>query len=111
MDAAGTGAHAAAFATQVSPASQSRWVRDETGAEVVEFVDGDVGIYPMPAWVWSDELLVEVAGSPGQIHDASVGLDLPLDGWRREAVEPVEVICHATSRRTTRSVATVTWWR
>jgi hypothetical protein len=68
---------------------------NESGAEVVQFVDGDVGIYPMPAWVWNDALLVEVARAVRSVHDASVGLDLPSDGWRREAVEPVEVICHA----------------
>jgi hypothetical protein len=67
---------------------------DEQGREVVEFVEGDVGIYPMPDWVWSDELLVEVTQVTRRLHDASIGLDLPLDGWRREAVQPVEVMCH-----------------
>jgi hypothetical protein len=66
-----------------------------SGTEIVEYVDGDVGVYPMPRWVWSDDLLVEVAARVRQFHDASVDLDLPLDGWRRKAVHPVEVICHS----------------
>ena len=66
-----------------------------TDAEVVEYIAGDVGVYPMPAWVWSDELLVEVAHMVRAFHDASQGLDLPLSGWRRPPVNPVEVICHA----------------
>ena len=67
---------------------------DDEGREVVEFVEGDVPIYPLPAWGWSDELLVDVGRAMRSIHDASVGLGLPLDGWRREAIAPAEVICH-----------------
>ncbi len=88
---------------------------DELGREVVEFVDGDVGLYPMPEWVWTDPLLVDVARAMRDIHDASVGLDLPLTGWRREAVQPVEVICHVDIApynavcRDARLVALIDW--
>jgi hypothetical protein len=68
---------------------------DEQGREVVEFIHGDVGVYPMPEWVWSDQLLVDVGRAMRAIHDGSVGLGLPLAGWRREPVEPAEVVCHA----------------
>ena len=67
---------------------------DEDGREVVEYIKGDVGIYPMPQWVWSDHLLVDVGRSLREVHDAGAGLGLPRDGWRRRAVEPVEVLCH-----------------
>lgn len=67
---------------------------DDRGREVVEFVDGDVGVYPMPAWVWSDELLVDVAQALRQLHDVTAELALPRTGWRRAAVEPVQVVCH-----------------
>ena len=67
---------------------------DEHGREVVEFVEGDVPIYPMPPWVWNDDVLTDVGRAVRRIHDASAGLALPLTGWRRPAVEPVEVICH-----------------
>jgi aminoglycoside phosphotransferase (APT) family kinase protein len=53
-----------------------------------------VAIYPLPAWAWSDALLVEVARAARALHDATVTLELPAGGWRRAAIEPVEVICH-----------------
>lgn len=67
---------------------------DDQGREVIEYIDGDVGVYPMPQWIWSDELLVDVAQAMGAIHDASTQLDLPPTGWRRPAVQPAEVVCH-----------------
>ena len=67
---------------------------DDQGREVVEFVEGEVPVYPMPAWLWSDAVLTDVGRAVRAVHDASRALDLPRTGWRREAVEPVEVICH-----------------
>ena len=67
---------------------------DEQGREVVEFVPGDVPVYPMPDWLWDDAVLTDVGRAVRVVHDASVGLGLSLDGWRRPAVEPVEVVCH-----------------
>lgn len=34
---------------------------DEQGREVVEFVEGDVPVHRMPPWVWTDEVLRDVA--------------------------------------------------
>ncbi len=62
--------------------------------ELVEFVSGDVGVYPMPDWVWNDELLIDVARRLREVHDASGSLALPHAGWRLPAVAPAEVICH-----------------
>lgn len=67
---------------------------DEQGREVVQFVAGDVPVYPMPAWLWDDRVLADVGALLRRVHDASVALDLPRTGWRRPAVEPVEVVCH-----------------
>lgn len=67
---------------------------DERGREVVAFVEGDVPIYPLPQWVWADEVLVDVGRAVRAVHDAAAGLDLPRDGWRVPAVEPVEVVTH-----------------
>lgn len=67
---------------------------DDEGREVVEYVPGDCPAYPMPAWVWGDDVLVQVAHAVRAIHDASAGLALPLDGWRSPPVEPAEVVCH-----------------
>jgi Phosphotransferase enzyme family len=67
---------------------------DDLGREVIEYVPGEVGTYPMPAWVWGDELLVDVARRMRELHDASADLGLPREGWRREPVDPTDVICH-----------------
>lgn len=67
---------------------------DEQGREVVEYVDGDVPVYPMPAWLWDDDVLADVGRAVRAVHDATTSLELPRTGWRREAVEPVEVVCH-----------------
>lgn len=50
---------------------------DEQGREVVEFVVGDVPIYPMPSWVWTDELLGEIGRAVRLVHDATDGLAPP----------------------------------
>ncbi len=67
---------------------------DDAGREVVEFVEGDVPVYPLPGWCWSDEVLLDVGRALRSVHNASAGLGLSRQGWRREAVEPVEVVCH-----------------
>jgi len=67
---------------------------DGQGREVVAWVEGDVPVYPMPAWAWDDAVLVDVARAVRSVHDAAADLDLPRTGWRRAAVEPVETVCH-----------------
>lgn len=67
---------------------------DESGREVVEFVAGAVPNYPMPAWVWTDEVLGDLGGMLRRVHDGAARLDLPADGWRRSAVQPVETVLH-----------------
>ena len=67
---------------------------DEQGREVVEYVEGEVPIYPMPSWLWDDAVLTDVGRGLRRLHDASAQLELPRTGWRRDAVEPVEVVCH-----------------
>lgn len=67
---------------------------DEDGREVVAWVAGEVPVYPLPPWAWDDAVLVDVARTVRQVHDAAAGLDLPRTGWRRPAVEPVETVCH-----------------
>jgi hypothetical protein len=67
---------------------------DDEGRGVVEFFEGDVPAYPMPEWVWDEEVLVAAARFLRQYHDATV--DFPRAGrvWRLPPHEPVEVICH-----------------
>ncbi len=67
---------------------------DEQGREVVAYVEGEVPVYPMPDWLWDDRVLQDVGRAVRVVHDASARVDLPREGWRREAVEPVEVVTH-----------------
>ena len=88
---------------------------DDRGREVVRYVPGQVPAYPVPDWAWSDDLLVDVASLLRRVHDATAGADLPRTGWRRDAVDPVEVVCHSdvapynTVCRDGRVVAFVDW--
>jgi hypothetical protein len=88
---------------------------DQSNREVVEFIEGDVPQYPMPDWVWSDDLLVEVATATRRLHDVSRAFDLSAGGWRREAIEPREVVSHGdlapynTACRHGRFVALIDW--
>jgi hypothetical protein len=67
---------------------------DDQGREVLGFLEGEVPTYPMPAWVWADEVIAEAASRLRELHDAS--LDFPRGGrtWQLPAHEPDEVICH-----------------
>jgi hypothetical protein len=62
--------------------------------EVLSFVEGDVPIYPLPDWVWSDEALIDAARHLRMLHDASVGFDPGAAIWQLPIHEPIEVICH-----------------
>ncbi|BDZ48277.1 phosphotransferase [Frondihabitans sucicola] len=66
----------------------------EAGRERLTFVDGDVPLYPLPAWVWADSVLVEAARRLRALHDASVGFALDGAVWQSPAKIPAEVICH-----------------
>jgi hypothetical protein len=67
---------------------------DDNGREVVAYISGSVPIYPMPDWVWSDNLLVDVGTRLRELHDATANMSLPMTGWRRDPISPAEVICH-----------------
>jgi hypothetical protein len=62
--------------------------------EVLSFVEGDVPLYPLPSWVWTDEALADAARHLRQLHDASVGFNPSGAVWQLAAHEPREVICH-----------------
>jgi len=55
---------------------------------------GVVPAYPLPAWVWPEDLLTAAAQHLLTLHDAT--LEFPIDGatWQSPAHEPAEVICH-----------------
>ncbi|MEO6115257.1 MAG: aminoglycoside phosphotransferase family protein [Pseudolysinimonas sp.] len=62
--------------------------------EVLSFVAGEVPVYPLPEWVWSDEVLVDAAHRLRSLHDASVGFDVRDAIWQVPSHPPIEVICH-----------------
>jgi Phosphotransferase enzyme family len=66
---------------------------DASGRELVTFLPGTVPQYPMPDWVWADDLLVVAARRLRAFHDATAGFD-PSGPWQIPSHEPPEVICH-----------------
>jgi len=67
---------------------------DDSGREVLTFLPGTVPIYPMPRWVWADEVLTDAARLLRTWHDASVDFDDTDAVWQSPRHEPVEVIGH-----------------
>jgi hypothetical protein len=67
-------------------------VRGDT--EVLSFVEGEVPLYPLPAFVWTDRALRDAATLLRRIHDASETFDRREATWQLPSHEPIEVICH-----------------
>ena len=88
---------------------------DEQGRDVTEYVPGEVPTYPMPSWVFSDEVLAESVALLRSVHDASVSFDRAESVWRLEPREPAEVVCHNDAApynmvfRDRRLVALIDW--
>jgi hypothetical protein len=66
----------------------------EGDRERLSFVRGDVPLYPLPDWVWTDSALEESARRLRLLHDASVGFGLDDAVWQAPTKVPAEVICH-----------------
>ena len=66
----------------------------EGARERLSFVHGEVPLYPLPQWVWSDSVLEDGAARLRQLHDASIGFALDDAIWQSRAKVPAEVICH-----------------
>lgn len=67
---------------------------DAEGREVLDFVPGEVGLYPGAPYVWSDESLYAVGRLLRDYHDATAGFDGRGLTWYHPPGEPAEVICH-----------------
>ncbi|MHB1535293.1 MAG: phosphotransferase [Acidimicrobiales bacterium] len=68
--------------------------RGEPGQERLSYVPGDVPAYPLPGWVWSDEILIEGAQRLRRLHDASVGFASDGATWQSLVKLHSEVVCH-----------------
>lgn len=63
--------------------------------QVLEFIEGQAGAYPLPEELRHDEALISAARALRLLHEVTSELATEvLDGWMLEAVEPYEVICH-----------------
>lgn len=67
---------------------------DAAGREVLSYLPGEVGNYPLPGWMWEDTVLDEAGALLRRIHDASVSLVAENLEWGWPSREPAEVICH-----------------
>jgi hypothetical protein len=66
----------------------------EGGRERLSFLHGDVPVYPLPDWIWADDVLVQAGRRLRELHDASVGFALDGAVWQSPTRTPVEVVCH-----------------
>lgn len=69
---------------------------DEQGREVLSFIPGQVGHYPLPEVVRRDAVLIQAARLLRRIHDATrdVAAAWMAGPWQASLCPPVEVICH-----------------
>lgn len=67
---------------------------DEQGREVLSFLPGEVGNYPLPHWLWTPEILEGAGKLLRRVHDASAPLVGEVLVWNLPSQEPTEVICH-----------------
>lgn len=68
---------------------------DDRGREVLDFIPGEVGNYPLTEVVRSETAMDSAAGLLRRFHDASALVVDPSPArWQFAALEPVEVICH-----------------
>lgn len=68
---------------------------DEKNREILSFIEGEAGNYPLKNYMWSNDVLIEIAKMLRLYHD-SVS-DFPLsDEWKPmdSTPEKMEVICH-----------------
>ena len=70
---------------------------DAQGREILTFIPGEVGAYPLRPYMWSDATLAAIARLLRRLHDATVGYAAPA-GAAWQFVDPNprrhEVICH-----------------
>jgi Phosphotransferase enzyme family len=70
---------------------------DTRGREILTFIKGEVGQYPLPAYMWSDAALAGSARLLRRYHDATLDF-VPPPGAQWQMVYPDatrhEVICH-----------------
>lgn len=66
----------------------------EDDRERLTFLSGEVPVYPLPSWVWSEQILRDGAIKLREVHDASIGFAVDGALWQSASKVPAEVICH-----------------
>ncbi|SEG78953.1 phosphotransferase enzyme family protein [Paenibacillus sp. UNC499MF] len=68
---------------------------DEKGREILTFIEGEAGNYPLKKYMRSDAVLQEIAKMLRLYHDAASDFSFD-DGWQPldGTPQPLEVICH-----------------
>jgi len=68
---------------------------DAQGREILSFLPGRVGTYPLADFMLADATLMSVAALLRAFHDATADFPAPPDAvWQWRAHEPAEVVCH-----------------
>lgn len=50
--------------------------------------------YPLPDWIWSEEVLTDAGVHLAQLHQASASFDAIGRLWQLPVRQPAEVVCH-----------------
>lgn len=68
---------------------------DEKGREILSFIEGEAGQYPLKEYMWSDDSLIEIAKMLRLYHDAVSDFSFD-ESWQSidHTPQPFEVICH-----------------
>ncbi|WP_409250574.1 phosphotransferase [Bacillus sp. SCS-153A] len=68
---------------------------DDKGREILSFIEGEAGNYPLRTYMWSDDALKEIARILRKYHDAVSDFPIP-DDWTSLDNTPAdkEVVCH-----------------
>jgi len=68
---------------------------DEKGREILSFIEGEAGNYPLKKYMWSDDVLIEIGKMLRLYHDAVCDFSFD-DSWKSIDNTPkqFEVLCH-----------------
>ncbi|PFA69192.1 aminoglycoside phosphotransferase [Bacillus sp. AFS015802] len=68
---------------------------DDENREILSFIEGEAGNYPLKRYMWSNDVLKEIAKMQRRYHDAVS--DFPIEeSWKPldHTPRPFEVVCH-----------------
>lgn len=68
---------------------------DEKGREILSFIEGEAGNYPLKEYMWSNDVLKEIAKMLRLYHDSVMDFSFE-ESWQSidNTPQPFEVLCH-----------------